>query len=82
MNKSTKNLLERVALASCQTTVQRLIKSFSNVHFENVPRPHNKHVYSLATLASKLDGLDEKTDVNVIEKILRATEAEYPHRVY
>lgn len=37
-----------------------------------MPRAYNKHADALATLASKVDILDETVDVNVMKEILRA----------
>lgn len=40
-----------------------MIKSFSNIQFEHVPRAQNKHSDALATLPSKLNVSNEELDV-------------------
>lgn len=59
-----------------RTGIQKLIKSFSSIQFEHVPRAPNKHADALATLASKMGFPDEVTNVKLIKKMLRATATE------
>lgn len=36
-------ILKEIALVTCQTVVQKLVKSFYRVLIEHSPRAHNKH---------------------------------------
>lgn len=58
---------------SYQIVVQKLIRSFSHIKFEHVPRAHNKHVDALVTLDSKIVIPDEAIDVKIIKKTLQVT---------
>lgn len=65
--------LKEGALASYRTAVQKLMKLFSSIQFEHVPRSHNKHADALATLASRAEIKDDVAEIRVIRKTLRAT---------
>lgn len=45
--------LNEAALVDYKTATHKLIKSFSSIQFEHVPRAQNKHANALATFASK-----------------------------
>lgn len=47
--------LRESAIASDRATMQRLVRFFSSIQFEHVPRSYNKHADALTTLASKVD---------------------------
>lgn len=67
---------KRGCLSRIQTAVQKLIKSFSSIQFKHVPLAQNKYADALATLASKVDIIDETANVKVTKKTLRATATE------
>lgn len=46
--------LKEITLVAYRSA-QKLIKSFSSIQFEYVPRVQNNHIDALATLASKID---------------------------
>lgn len=50
----------------------KLIKLFSSVSFEHVPRSDNKRAEALPTLASKVDIREDVAEVKVIKNTLRA----------
>lgn len=56
--------------------MQKLIKSFSIIQFEHVPRAQNKHADALTTLASKVDIPKEVANIKVMKNTLRATSTE------
>lgn len=60
-------------LAGC---CQKLIKLFSSVQFDHVPRLYNKHADTLATLASKVD-VRQTVGVKVIRRTLRAKATDF-----
>lgn len=62
--------LKEAALVEYKTAIQKIIKSFSSIQFEHVPRAQNKHADALATLASKVDIPDETADVKITMKTL------------
>lgn len=68
--------LKEVVLVEYRTAIQKLIKSFSSIQFEHVPRAQNKHADDLATLASKVDIPEEEASVKIMTKTLRATATE------
>lgn len=47
--------LKKVALVAYPTAIQKLVKSFSSIHFKQVLRARNKHADPLAILATKID---------------------------
>lgn len=69
--------VKKGALASYRTTVQKLIKLFSNIQFEHVPRSHNKHADALATLSSKAEIKDDVAKIHVIRNTLQATATDF-----
>lgn len=68
--------LKKTVLVEHRTAIQKLIKYFSSIQFEHVPRAQNKYVDALATLASKADILEKETNIKAVKKMLRATTTE------
>lgn len=62
--------LEGDSLVAYGAAVQKLVKSFSSIQFNHVPRAHNKHVDDFAPLVQKIDNRDEVVDVRVIKNTL------------
>lgn len=65
-------MLKEIALVPYQIAIQKLIRSFSHIKFEHMPRAHNKHLDDLATLASKIDILGKANNVSTMRKTLQA----------
>lgn len=68
--------IKEINLKPCQSTVQRLIRSFESIRFEHTSRAQNRHVDVLTKLVSKIDVPGEVIDVSIIKSALRATVAD------
>lgn len=60
--------MKEIALVSNRTVIQKLIRSFSHIEFEHVPRA-DKHADLLATLVSKIDIPNKATDVRSLRRL-------------
>lgn len=67
--------MKEITAVSYPMVVQRLIKFFEDIWFKHMLRGHNRHVDTLATLASKIDDPREVIDVSIIKMTMPTTVA-------